>query len=155
MFTIRIISLRKNTDPRVRSLEEDYLKRLSGGWKVRLEDIRQTYAADLPAKEVLLKEADLIEKKIPEGSKFVLLQESGREFRSVEFAGWLKKRMEAARETVFLVGGPFGAHDKILKRAESVLSLSGMTLTHELARLVLLEQLYRASDILRGGGYHK
>jgi len=82
------------------------------------------------------------------------LTPAGREFTSEEFAAWLCKRQELARPLAFLVGGHWGLADALLAAADEQLSLSRLTMTHELARLVLLEQLYRALTLKLGHPYH-
>jgi 23S rRNA (pseudouridine1915-N3)-methyltransferase len=154
MRTVRILSVRKNTDPRIASLESEYVKRLRPFCAVELEDIRRTYGADLAARELLEKEAGLWEKRLGGRARFYALDRGGRVFSSGEFAAWVRKTLDAGDAT-FVIGGPYGLPDRILGRAAEAVSLSKMTLPHELARLVLLEQLHRAADILKGGAYHK
>jgi 23S rRNA (pseudouridine1915-N3)-methyltransferase len=89
-------------------------------------------------------------KILSEAERYILLDEKGRLMSSQEFAEFLSKR----RETVFVVGGPYGVDKKVKENAEMLMSLSPMTFPHELARLILLEQIYRAMTIIRGRGYH-
>ncbi|RMF36315.1 MAG: 23S rRNA (pseudouridine(1915)-N(3))-methyltransferase RlmH [Chlorobiota bacterium] len=85
----------------------------------------------------------------------VLLDERGQVLRSEEFARLLERwMMHAARRLVFVIGGPWGVAPAVRERADATISLSALTLPHELARLVLCEQLYRAVSILRGEPYH-
>ena len=85
----------------------------------------------------------------------VLLDERGREYSSMEFAGFMEKQMVAGRRrVVFVVGGPYGFSEAVYRRADSKLSLSKMTFNHEMVRLFFTEQLYRAMTILRGEPYH-
>lgn len=93
------------------------------------------------------KEAERILKR---ARRYILLSEYGRLMNSVQFSGYLF----SMDEPVFLIGGPYGVAGEVMDRAEDVISLSPMTLTHELARLVLLEQLYRAITIKKGMRYH-
>lgn len=155
MKKIRILSVRKNTDPHIRALESDYEKRLRPHCGLRLDDIRQTYADGAPEAAVLEKEAKLFEEKIGASARPVVLDASGKEMSSPAFAEWLGKEFAAGGELIFVIGGPFGVHERIKKSARAVVSLSKMTLTHEMARLILLEQIYRGFNILSGGKYHK
>lgn len=85
----------------------------------------------------------------------VLLDERGRELTSHEFAEWMQKQMNMGRKRlVLIIGGPYGFSQSLYKRAESKISLSKMTFTHEMAKLFLTEQIYRAMTILRGEPYH-
>ena len=84
----------------------------------------------------------------------VLLDEHGQELRSVEFAAWLQARQNTARRLVFLIGGPYGFSPAVYERANEKLSLSRMTFSHQMVRLVFAEQIYRACTIMRGEPYH-
>lgn len=100
-------------------------------------------------------EAALFLKQLLPSDRVVLLDERGREFRSVDFAGYLNKLMvDSVQHVVFLVGGPYGFDDTIYKRANERISLSKMTFSHQMIRLFFTEQLYRALTILRGEPYH-
>ena len=90
-------------------------------------------------------------KRIPERAFVCALDERGRQFDSVAFARWLEERRQAGRDLCFVLGGPFGLE---LERADETLSLGKLTLPYQLARVVLLEQLFRAHKILAGEPYH-
>ena len=100
---------------------------------------------------VELREDDDVERRIPDRSFVVLLDERGKEMSSEGFAGWLEERRRSARDLCFVIGGAFGIE---LASADLRLSLGRMTLPHQLARVVLVEQLYRAHRILAGDPYH-
>lgn len=102
-----------------------------------------------------LKESELVLKQLSPGDHVVLLDEQGKEFRSVDFATYLNKSMVASvQHLVFLVGGPYGFGDAIYQRANGKMALSKMTFSHQMVRLFFVEQLYRAFSILRGEPYH-
>jgi len=84
----------------------------------------------------------------------VLLDEHGKEFRSIEFARWLEQKRNTARRLVFIIGGPYGFSPAVYARANEQLSLSKMTFSHQMIRLVFTEQVYRACTIIRGEPYH-
>ena len=84
----------------------------------------------------------------------VLLDERGKEMSSNALASWLEKRRALGRHLVFIIGGAYGFSDELYARADEMLSLSLMTFPHQLARLIFIEQLYRACTIIRGEGYH-
>ena len=84
----------------------------------------------------------------------ILLDERGKEWRSIEFAQMIEKKQVANRELVFVVGGTFGFSEAVYQRADDMLSLSRMTFSHQMIRLLFVEQLYRAMTILRGEKYH-
>ena len=101
------------------------------------------------------RESEMLLKQIQSGDVLVLLDEHGKEMRSVDFAGFLNKQfLTGAKRLVFAVGGPFGFDPGLSSRASFILSLSKMTFSHQMVRLFFTEQLYRALTILRGESYH-
>lgn len=101
------------------------------------------------------KEGELICKALQPGDVIVLLDEAGKEYRSVEFASWMEKKMaNVNKRLVFIIGGPYGFSSKVYQMANEKLSLSKMTFSHQMIRLIFVEQLYRAMTILNGGPYH-
>ncbi len=127
------------------------------GW---LKDGISLYAQRLPEIELLeIKDSnpDTEARKVLESlkthDKLVVLSEDGKQFDSVTFGHWLGQ--EASGTLVFFIGGPIGVSPHLKQTAHQILSLSAMTFPHEVARLLLLEQLYRGKTILQGGSYHK
>ena len=101
------------------------------------------------------KEGDLILKALQPGDVVVLLDEGGKEMRSVEFADYMKHKMNTVnKRLVFVVGGPYGFAPKVYAAAHEKMSLSRMTFSHQMVRLIFVEQIYRAMTILAGGPYH-
>ena len=101
------------------------------------------------------KEGELILKALLPGDVVVLLDEHGKEFRSVEFANWIERKMHTVnKRLVFIIGGPYGFAPKIYDAAQEKISLSKMTFSHQMIRLIFVEQLYRAMTILNNGPYH-
>ena len=101
------------------------------------------------------KEGEMILKAIQPGDAVALLDERGKEFRSAEFAGWIEKKSHTvSRRLVFVVGGPYGFSDAVYQAAHERISLSKMTFSHQMVRLIFAEQLYRAMTILHNGPYH-
>lgn len=115
---------------------EHYRKLLGGHARVDLVEVR---------------EEEKVPPRIPERAFLVLLASGGRELDSVEFSGWLEERRQSGRDLCFVIGGPKGLD---LERCDMKLSLGKMTLPHQLARVVLLEQLYRGHKILAREPYH-
>ncbi len=99
-------------------------------------------------------EGKLILKQIQPADTVVLLDEHGTERTSMEMAGWLQKKMQGARKVVFVIGGPYGFSEEVYARADEKISLSKMTFSHQMVRLVFAEQLYRACTIIKGESYH-
>lgn len=99
-------------------------------------------------------EGDLIAKQLQPSDTVVLLDEHGSELRSVEFAKWLEQKRNTSRRLVFVIGGPYGFSDRIYDRANEKISLSKMTFSHQMVRLIFTEQVYRACTIINGEPYH-
>lgn len=101
------------------------------------------------------KEAELILKSFQQGECVVLLDEHGKEFRSMEFASWMEKKMASGlRRLVFVVGGPYGFSQRVYQAAHEKISLSRMTFSHQMIRLIFAEQIYRAMTIINNEPYH-
>ena len=100
------------------------------------------------------REGDLILQKLQSSDTVVLLDEHGKELRSIEFADWLQRKQNTARRLVFIIGGPYGFSKAVYERANERLSLSKMTFSHQMVRLIFCEQIYRACTIIRGEPYH-
>jgi len=116
---------------------------------------------DLKNRKVLTEEAqkeaegNLILSALQAGDSLILLDENGKQFGSRAFAAFLEKQMiQSAKRLVFVVGGPFGFSGSVYGRADKKISLSPMTFSHQLIRLLFAEQLYRAFTIIRGEAYH-
>lgn len=99
-------------------------------------------------------EGELIIKELTAQDTVILLDERGKEYRSMEFAKWLENKQLTAQNIVFVIGGPYGFSDSIHKRANEKISLSKMTFSHQMVRLIFVEQLYRACTIIKGESYH-
>lgn len=100
-------------------------------------------------------EGVLIRKAMQAGDWFVLLDEQGKEYTSMQFAAYLEKKIQiVSRRLVFVIGGPYGFSDEVYQMASERLSLSRMTFSHQMIRPIFVEQLYRAMTILRGEPYH-
>ncbi len=99
-------------------------------------------------------EGRLILNQLQPSDTVVLLDEHGKEPRSVEFAQWLEHKRQTSRRLVFVIGGPYGFSSQVCSRANEQLSLSRMTFSHQMVRLIFAEQLYRACTIIQGEPYH-
>ena len=134
----------------------DYLVRLRH--YITFETVELTglkKAGGLDAAKVRGKEGEQILKSLTTGDYVALLDEHGKEMTSVEFSGLIQKHLIGSTKTlVFVVGGAFGFDDRVKERALMTLSLSQMTFSHQMVRLFIVEQLYRAMTIIRGEPYH-
>jgi 23S rRNA (pseudouridine1915-N3)-methyltransferase len=100
-------------------------------------------------------EGELQLAKIAPTDRLILLDEKGKEFSSLEFSTWIEKQQVAGhKRIVFLVGGPYGFSEMVYRRANDKISLSQMTFSHQMVRIILAEQLYRAFSIIKGEKYH-
>jgi 23S rRNA (pseudouridine1915-N3)-methyltransferase len=99
-------------------------------------------------------EGELILKQLQPSDTLVLLDEHGKELRSIELAKWLEQKKQTAKRLVFAIGGPYGFSKAVYDRANEQLSLSKLTFSHQMVRLVFTEQIYRACTIIKGEPYH-
>lgn len=135
---------------------EEYLGRLKNYCHIELKEIPEIKAAKhLSQDEIKKKEEVLFLSSIDKNDKVILLDEKGKLISSVEFSDFLQKSMlENCKKLVFLIGGPYGFSENLHVRANGKISLSKMTFTHQMVRIIFLEQLYRAYTILNGEPYH-
>ncbi|MBO4605449.1 MAG: 23S rRNA (pseudouridine(1915)-N(3))-methyltransferase RlmH [Bacteroidales bacterium] len=111
-------------------------------------------ASSLSKDQIKSAEGKLILKALKDSDDLILLDERGKEFRSVEFADWLQRKFQAGRDLVFVIGGAYGFSREVYDRAGGMISLSKMTFSHQMVRTIFVEQLYRALTILKGESYH-
>ena len=152
---ITLLVVGKTTDQRLVSLIEDYRQRLTHYVPFELvviPDLKNTKG--LSEAQIKTTEGNEILRYLTPSAEAVLLDEHGREFRSVEFADWLQKRMSSGRDLTLVIGGPYGFSPEVYQRANGKISLSQMTFSHQMVRLFTIEQLYRAMTILRNEPYH-
>ena len=155
-MNIELIVVGKTDMKEVEALVAMYTKRLNHYVKfaiTTLADVRNT--KNLSAAEQKRMEGEAILRLVTDSDHLMLLDEHGLELRSIEFADLLQKRMSAGtKRLVFVIGGPYGFSDVVYQRANSKLSLSKMTFSHQIVRAIFTEQLYRAFTILKNEPYH-
>lgn len=118
-----------------------------------LPDIKN--ASSLSREQIKTKEGELILKNLNPGDHVILMDEKGREFTSTAWASWLGDRMShLSGDLVFVIGGPYGFSDAVYARSNGMISLSRMTFSHQMVRVIFIEQLYRGFTIIRGEPYH-
>jgi 23S rRNA (pseudouridine1915-N3)-methyltransferase len=155
MLKFRFIVTGKFKESYLSAMHDEYVKRLGPYAKMRLVELREERFRVRHAKEeILKKEARQMLALIQPEDYVVVLHERGNEFTSVAFAKKLKEIGQAGQEITFVIGGPLGLDTTVLKRANLQLSLSAMTFPHQVARTLLMEQLYRAITIMKGKQYH-
>lgn len=118
-----------------------------------LPDIRNT--ASLSKDQIKSREGDLILKSLGSGDHVILMDEKGREFTSSEWASWIGNKLaHLSGDLVFVIGGPYGFSEAVYARSNGMVSLSRMTFSHQMVRVIFTEQLYRSFTIIRGEPYH-
>jgi len=151
-----LILVGKTTDHRFTELIDDYTSRLKhyiGFEIITIPELKNT--KNISQEQQKAQEAELICKQLHQSDHVVLLDEHGKEMRSIEMAEWMKKKMNTvSKRLVFIIGGPYGFSPKIYERANEKLSMSKMTFSHQMIRLIFVEQLYRSMTILNGEPYH-
>ena len=153
---ISIICMGKTKERFIQGGILKYVRFLQPYADVVIRELREESRKDLrDAPIIRKKEAEKIGKAISIGAYVVALDERGEEFTSHEFAGFLNDILESGvREMVFVLGGAMGLDKTVIDRAKKTIAMSRWTFTHEMARLVLLEQIYRAFTIIKGKTYH-
>ena len=153
---IKLLAIGKTDDKNLQILISTYEKRLKHYIKFESEfipDIKN--AKNLSQKEQKEKEGDLILKKISPTDQIILLDEKGKDFSSMEFSKFLQKKMNSGvKQIVLVIGGPYGFSEKVYQKAIGKVSLSKMTFSHQMIRLLVVEQIYRAFTILKNEPYH-
>ena len=138
-----------------REMQADYLKRLQWYAQIDLVEVKDVAGRAVPEQVALHKEGEQLLRITAEARRRILLAPDGRLMTSPELAGYLQRQGETFGHLAFLVGGPGGFSGDLRDETAETLSLSPLTFPHELARIMLLEQLYRAFTILRGEKYHR
>ena len=143
--------------------KDDYILKGIGEFKKRvaryvpfeiltIPDLRNS--RNMTMKEVMNKEGAQILKRVKPDHYVILLDERGEEYTSIDLAGYLNSLEGKVRHILFVIGGPYGFSDEVYARADARISLSRLTFSHQMVRLIFMEQLYRTFTILRGEPYH-
>jgi 23S rRNA (pseudouridine1915-N3)-methyltransferase len=152
---LHLLAVGRLKDAAAREACLDYAKRVRRYQKLEIREAREAGKADRDAAHSRRVEGEALLRLLPPGARLFTLTRTGTEYSSEEFAAALGRWREAARDVALAIGGAHGIDEAVLRNSEGTISLSSMTFPHEFARLVLLEQLYRACTILRGEPYHK
>jgi len=152
-FIVAVVG--KPRDASLAGAIREYEGRAGRYWPLHISEVREEPARSGSADLVREREAERLLAVIPTGAHVVACELSGKAMSSEEFSAWLQQLRERARDVAIVIGGAFGLGKAVRERAAATLALAPWTLPHELARLVLAEQLYRAGTIVRGEPYHK
>ena len=150
-----LILVGKTTDKHLRALIDDYVSRIGHYMPfevVCIPELKNTKS--LSEDQQRDREGEQILKKVQSGDTLYLLDERGDEYSSVGFARWLERQQVQSKRLLFVIGGPYGFSPAVYGRADGKLSLSKMTFSHQMVRLLFTEQLYRACTIIKGEPYH-
>ena len=145
----------KPRDRHLAAAIDDYETRAARYWPLEIVEVREASGRGVSADITRAREGERLLERVPPAALVVACDERGDRLTSAEFARFLADARDRARDVVFVVGGAFGLPDAVRSRAARTIQLAPFTLPHELARLVLSEQLYRAGTIVRGEPYHK
>ncbi|MCG9972620.1 23S rRNA (pseudouridine(1915)-N(3))-methyltransferase RlmH [Christiangramia crocea] len=155
-MTIKLVCIGKTDKKELEDLIDIYSKRLKHYIKFEMEiipDLKKT--KNLDEQQQKSKEGELILSGIQNSDFLVLLDENGKQFTSETFSEYIQKRMNTGlKRLIFVIGGPYGFSEEVYKRADSKVSLSKMTFSHQMVRLFFTEQLYRVFTILKNEPYH-
>jgi 23S rRNA (pseudouridine1915-N3)-methyltransferase len=153
---IALIQTGKTTDSNIMRGCEEYsgrIKRYTAFETITLPDLKNT--KNMPVSEQKAKEAAMQTGALLKDDFVVVLDEAGREFRTVDFAAFLSGIMQGSKKRiVFMIGGPWGFDESVLRKADLKLSVSKFTFSHQLVRLLFAEQLYRVLSVIKGDPYH-
>jgi len=150
-----LLMVGKTVSPNFVMSINDYLERIKHYMPfeiITIPEIKNT--KNLSEDQQKEREGDLILKSIQQSDTVVLLDEHGKEMRSIEFAKWTEAKRNEAKRLIFVIGGPYGFSKDVYSRANEKISLSKMTFSHQMVRLIFVEQIYRVCTIIKGEPYH-
>ncbi|HSQ31376.1 MAG TPA: 23S rRNA (pseudouridine(1915)-N(3))-methyltransferase RlmH [Gemmatimonadaceae bacterium] len=150
-----VAAVGKPRDANLAGAIAEYETRAARYWPLRVQEVREEPARSSAPELVREREGERLLHVLPPGAQVVACDVNGRTMASEQFARWLQDLRERAVDVVFVIGGAFGLGHEVKERAFAAIALAPWTLPHELARLVLAEQLYRAGTIVRREPYHK
>jgi 23S rRNA (pseudouridine1915-N3)-methyltransferase len=150
-----IAAVGKPRDRHLAAAIDDYETRAARYWPLDVVEVREATGRGVSAEQAKEREGERLIERIPPAATVIVCDERGDRLTSTEFSSLLASAREAARDIAFIIGGAFGLSTPLRERASRSIQLAPWTLPHEMARLVLAEQLYRAGTIVRGEPYHK
>ncbi|MDY6230634.1 MAG: 23S rRNA (pseudouridine(1915)-N(3))-methyltransferase RlmH [Prevotella sp.] len=149
-----LIVIGKTSNKHLAELVEDYYGRISHYMPFKITYLQDSRRNKVSREQQKEQEADAILQCIEKNDHVVLLDERGKMMTSTEMASWVDKKKHSGRNLTLVIGGPYGFAQRVYDRADEMISLSKMTFSHDMARLLITEQIYRACTILRGESYH-
>ena len=150
-----LLQVGKTVNKHFTAVIDDYVERIGHYMPFELITIPELKnTKSLSEEQQKEREGELILRQIQSQDVLVLLDEHGQEFRSIDFASWIQKKQQSVRRLVFVIGGPYGFSRSVYQRGNEKISLSKMTFSHQMVRMIFTEQLYRACTIIKGEPYH-
>ena len=152
---IHLFMIGTTSDPRLQSLIDEYQQRLKHYVPFELvviPDVKN--AKSLSQEQLKTAEGEALLTRLTPSMDVILLDEHGKEFRSIEYADFLQKKMSSGKDLALVIGGAYGFSPAVYARANGKISLSQMTFSHQMIRIMAIEQIYRAMTILRNEPYH-
>ena len=150
-----VVTVGRPRGPGVAEAVRDYETRAARYWPLEIVEVREASGRGVSAADARSREGERLLERVPASARLVACDELGDRLTSAQFATLVADSRERARDLAFVIGGAFGLSDEVRAKAERAIQLAPWTLPHELARLVLAEQVYRAGTIIRGEPYHK
>jgi len=155
LMRVLVAAVGRPRDHELAAAIDEYERRAARYWPLEAREVREEPARGRSPDDVRSREGERLLAAAGSATMLVACDAEGTLMRSEEFAGWLRGHREAGHDVAFLIGGAYGLSDEVRRRATLQLAFARWTLPHEIARLVLAEQLYRAGTIGRGEPYHK
>jgi 23S rRNA (pseudouridine1915-N3)-methyltransferase len=155
MGKVMIVAVGKLHSAYWRAAQQEYLARLRRYADVTLIEVKDVVGRGVPDGVAMQREGEALLAAAKDARRVIALSATGKQMDSLSLADFLQKQIEIYGSLAFLIGGPVGLAPEVLKNSDDMLSLSPLTFPHELARVILLEQLYRAATIVAGEKYHK
>jgi len=151
---IKIICFSKKSRKEIEEIENEYLKRIKSFCSIELKILKPIPITSCNnEEEVMKKEAGILIKHL-DSSYLIVLERTGKEMSSLVFSEKIKELKDNGEKTTFVIGGAYGLDTSVIKKADFCISMSKLTYTHEMARILLLEQIYRSWTIIKGKKYH-
>ena len=150
-----VVVVGKPRDRHLAAAIADYELRAARYWPLEVVEVREASGRGVTATDARAREGARLLERLPPGALVVVCDERGERLSSTQFASILSAERDRARDVAFVIGGAFGLSDEVRQQAARTIQMAPWTLPHEVARVVLAEQLYRAGTIVRGEPYHK
>jgi len=151
---IRVIYFAKKNNQEFSETQDEYLKRLRSFTDIEIIKLKPYSIKECNSKEEVMNKEYLELNKVLNNDFLIVLERTGKNISSIEFSKKIKEIQDDSKSITFVIGGAYGVIDSVVEKADFVMSISKLTFTHEMSRVLLLEQIYRAFTIIKGKTYH-